>query len=107
MNDKDKVDIDYILLQPSLIDLVRSVKVETQNDSNTSNHISVTIAMKIIVATIDVKPVVVRVKPKWDKRNMPLYTSHISRQLHPFNSPQQILCLCCPLDVLHQPLRML
>ena len=63
------------------------MKVETQNDSNTSDHISVTIAMKLIVATIDVIPVVVGVKPKWDKCNMPLYTSHISRQLHPFNSP--------------------
>ena len=88
MNDKGKVEIDYILLQPSSIDLVRSVTVKTQNDSKTSDHISVTIALKLIVATIDKKPVVVRDKPKWDKCNIPLYTSHISRQPQPFNSPQ-------------------
>ena len=58
------------------------------DDANTSYHIPVTLTLKLKVATIDVKPVSVRVKPKRDKCTVPQYNSYISRQLQTFNSPQ-------------------
>ena len=87
VNEKNKAQTDYMLFQPSTQDIVRPVKLETHTDINTSDNIPVTM---LEVATIDVKSVLVRVKPKWDKCNIPLYYSYILSQLQPFtcNSPQ-------------------
>ncbi|MEW8547096.1 MAG: hypothetical protein AB2693_26575, partial [Candidatus Thiodiazotropha sp.] len=88
VNGKDEAEIDYILFGSSVNDLIRVVKVENHTDINTSDHIPVTGTLKLRVAAFCQKSVEIKVKPKWDKCDIPLYRSYVLNQLHPFNSPQ-------------------
>ena len=91
VNEKDSAEIDYIFLNEKAKVLSSTVRVESYTDSNVSDHIPVYIILKIRTAKKKLKPVTVKLKPKWDKCDKTAYEEFISRQLNPLHAPQSDL----------------
>ena len=88
VNGKDVVEIDYILSNEKAKFLANTVRVESYRESNVSDHIPVYTILKIRTMNKTLKPVTVKLKPKWDKGDKNAYEDFVSRQLNSFNTPQ-------------------
>ena len=88
VNGRDNAGIDYILFNKKAKSLIRSVRAEKYTDANTSDHIPVSATLQLRIQEKKTHAVETRVKPKWEKCDVQLYSYHIANQLHPFNQPQ-------------------
>ena len=79
VNGKDSAEIDYILFSANAQEYVRVVKVD---------HVPVTVTLKLKTSVNTQKPVEVKIKPKWEKCDIHLYSNYVARKLRPFNIPQ-------------------
>ena len=86
--ENDSSEIVYILLNEQAKALASSVSVESYTDSSVSDHILVYIILKIRTAKKNLKPVTVKLKPKWDRCDKTAYEEFISRRLSPLDAPQ-------------------
>ena len=64
------------------------MRVESYTDSNVSDHVPVYIILKISIKKKTLKPVTVKLKPKWDTCDKNAYKGFVCRQLNSFNTPQ-------------------
>ena len=85
-NKTDNAEIDYILCNNMGQQFFSSVKVETECNLNTSDHIPVTAVLNLPVLQQDAGKTVIRCKPKWDKCDKQEYRNFISSSLKPFDS---------------------
>ena len=73
MNGDDEAEIDYILLNKKAKPLVKTVSVDNYTASNTSDHVPVYIILNIKAVSKNLKPVSVKMKPKWENCNRLAY----------------------------------
>ena len=88
VNGKDTAEIDYILLNKKAKLLTSTVRVENFTASNVSDHIPVYIILNVRTSTKSLKPVTVKLRPRWDKCDTMAYEDFISQHLNPFDTPQ-------------------
>ena len=85
-NKHDKAEIDYILYNEHGKELVTSVKVQTSDALNTSDHVPVVSTLSIRTGKLQPAVETNRCKPKWDKCNKQVYKQSIKTNLQPFST---------------------
>ena len=87
VNGDDEAEIDYILLNKKAKPLVKTVRVDNYTVSNTSDHVPVYIILNIKAVSKNLKPVSVKMKPRWENCNKLAYKEYIAKYIPTFHLP--------------------